>query len=1091
MEQTLDSNNVWNSALIDNTAQGIFNELEKLVTLGSIHQRRWIWELCQNALDSANGKVTIEIELTTNSVIFRHDGYPFKEIEIAHLVYHGSTKREQSGKLGKFGTGFLTTHLLSKITTVNGILDDNRTFSFVLDRSGKTIDAIRESMEKSKIQFEESKTSGKAIKPIDPFTTEYIYKLDANGLKVAQTGIEDLREIAAYVIALNNEIKCVKLTINDTKEEFTKVPTESLTDGIQIIEIKHEINSNPDSRIYVSIARDGNISVGLKLTKIEDIFYISDNSSLSRLFLAFPLFGTNDFSFPAVINNRDFIPLPDRDGIYLQKDNEDANTQNKLNVRRAIPLLVKLTDQALNQKWSNIQFLAKASVPPSKSWLDVDWYNGILKDLIITNYMELKLVESSSNWIKPKNAYFPIPSDPDVLWEIASYIYRDKLPLKNMSSQWEDIIRGWSGLLGKKVEDLDQVLTIEKLAQKISEFGNLEQLEKNILKSEIGEPIINPVQLLNNLFSYILSISRTQIFDAVGLLPNQNGIFQLRKNLKSDSGIDENLKDIAKEIGIDIRDSLLNSNISQPVNKLLISMTQDELLNQLLKTVKEKAKSNPNDEHFEKANLNLFEWLTNKKQYELLKEYPVYSRQTNDKNKESIAYLGCKEGILAPIERWSGQGRDFVQLFPQEFIISSKYTIPKEAWDALQTQNLVMCEPIYFSQRTINDTELRSSVSLEEILDENEHGIKNINMSDIAFLRDRNIGIIARLRNSKPRARLFIKFLMYFAVDFDRNSLEPKEFVCSNCDKKHKIYSSYWLTTLKTTLWVPVGRNQELPTSKNLAELFRDQPDILNKMDEDKSSKLLNILNASITDIMKFIVGKDEKTKLELDRATGKLYRKFSQNPQQLTGLAKLVEEEPDFVQEFQKKIEQRAKIRRNQEIGATVERIFKSLFDDEALKKEGFSIKRTPIGCDYTVEYDFIENEMEQLLEVKKGNNTVMIELKSTVENYVKMTSTQGKKAVDNQNNYALCVVTLNSDKIDETVIRQNCMFALNIGEKLVDKVDKLNEFETKSNELASIGGEVAIELDEGQVHFKISKPIWEIGKTFDQFLDFIRKKL
>ena len=235
-------------------------------------------------------------------------------------------------------------------------------------------------------------------------------------MKVAQIGIDDLREIAAYVIALNDEIRCVKLTVNNTKEEFTKTPEQIVIDGIQVIEIKHELNGNPDSSIYVSIARDENISVGIKLTKVDNIFQINDNCALSKLFLAFPLFGTNDFYFPAVINSRDFIPLDDRDGIYLQKDNADNNIQNKLSIKRAIPLLVKLTEQALKQKWSNIHLLANTSVPPFKNWLDIDWYTGLLRDLIVTNFMDLDLIESKSNWIKPKNSYIPIPSDSDVLW---------------------------------------------------------------------------------------------------------------------------------------------------------------------------------------------------------------------------------------------------------------------------------------------------------------------------------------------------------------------------------------------------------------------------------------------------------------------------------------------------------------------------------------------------------------------------------------------------------------------------------------------------------------------------------------------------
>ena len=215
----------------------------------------------------------------------------------------------------------------------------------------------------------------------------------------------------------------------------------------------------------------------------------------------------------------------------------------------------------------------------------------------------------------------------------ASYIYQDKLPLKNLSTKWESIIRGWAVVLNKKVEDLDQALTIDKFAQKISELSNLKQLENTILKDDTGKPIVGSIELLNKFFGYVLSINRTQIFDALSLLPNQNGIFQLRRNLKSDSGIDETLKDVAKEMGIDIRESLLNSSVSQEANKLLNPMTQDELLNQILKTIKEQAKSNPSAENFKKANLQLFNWLVNNKKYEQLKDYPVFRAKSTIKTR--------------------------------------------------------------------------------------------------------------------------------------------------------------------------------------------------------------------------------------------------------------------------------------------------------------------------------------------------------------------------------------------------------------------------------------------------------------------------
>jgi len=47
------------------------------------------------------------------SFIFSHNGAPFTSREILHLIFHGSTKRESTGTIGRYGTGFLTTHVLS------------------------------------------------------------------------------------------------------------------------------------------------------------------------------------------------------------------------------------------------------------------------------------------------------------------------------------------------------------------------------------------------------------------------------------------------------------------------------------------------------------------------------------------------------------------------------------------------------------------------------------------------------------------------------------------------------------------------------------------------------------------------------------------------------------------------------------------------------------------------------------------------------------------------------------------------------------------------------------------------------------------
>ena len=59
--------------------------------------------------------MNIEVSISQTEIRFRHDGRPFTRKEILSLIYHGSTIPQAGDDLlGKFGTGFLSTHLLSR-----------------------------------------------------------------------------------------------------------------------------------------------------------------------------------------------------------------------------------------------------------------------------------------------------------------------------------------------------------------------------------------------------------------------------------------------------------------------------------------------------------------------------------------------------------------------------------------------------------------------------------------------------------------------------------------------------------------------------------------------------------------------------------------------------------------------------------------------------------------------------------------------------------------------------------------------------------------------------------------------------------------
>ena len=112
--------------LIENTAQGVFKHLNEMKSSG--RHKRWIWELLQNARDvstDTDNHLIAEVKYSGEELVFLHNGRGFTVDEIAHLIFYGSTKIEDERAIGQYGSGFLTTHLLSWEIDVSGQLVEN------------------------------------------------------------------------------------------------------------------------------------------------------------------------------------------------------------------------------------------------------------------------------------------------------------------------------------------------------------------------------------------------------------------------------------------------------------------------------------------------------------------------------------------------------------------------------------------------------------------------------------------------------------------------------------------------------------------------------------------------------------------------------------------------------------------------------------------------------------------------------------------------------------------------------------------------------------------------------------------------------
>jgi hypothetical protein len=1065
-------------ALIDNTAQGIFNHLKEIENKREIYEKRWIWELLQNALDAAplERKIEVEIIKKDNQLTFIHNGRPFKPEEVAHLIYHGSTKKEKD--IGKFGTGFLITHLLSRKVNVKGVREDGKNFKFMLDRDGGSFEEIKNLMENTwKIYQNSLGVTEKGTY----HTAEFEYSLNDISLNTVEAGIRELIKIAPFVLAFNDKLGAIKIIDQADKVKFELVNEINEAACVNKV-VKEEWEGKPPRYHELWIAKDDDVEIAIRGKKQDDgTCQVETLQDIPKIFLAFPLFGTQDLPFPVVVNSRKFEPTDKRDGIFLGRENTEDIKQNKRLLEKASELFSKLISDSDFSKWENIHILLSLGIPPEKDWLDKDWYIGLLKRLISEKIINARILKTKNGKFIPlKEGFIPVMEDPEKekmerWWDVCCCFsaYKDKIPLRDFAFEWANIFNEWKSL-GLNLTERE--VTIVKLADEIGKCGNLQGF-KTKLDTEQDE-----LGVLNDFYKLLLDVEKQGLFDNKNILPTQNGNFKKKPELFKDEGIDEILKDISSKLGKDVRNLLLHSKIFENVQNLLPPKKQDEVFNQIITLIKQPRSE---DKQYLQANIQLFGWLLEHNKFEYFEGYPLLS------SKEKIfTKLGkeTKEKPLAPKDLWNEIARNYADLFPQEYIISSSYfeKVPeKDKWDKLENEKLILIDPLYEENEKVSQRDLDYLLlSNERLEEEKEHeAAEEVELSKIAFLETKDKGIIDSVRNSKEKARKFLGFLFDFVIENDTRWNTPVEVNCK-CGSKHKIYPAFWIKVLKDREWVPLGRGKEEKlNSQYLASLIEKDKNLQQKCVQDKPSLLLSILNVSVGEVMMHIVAKDDKTKHELGRAMGSLYSTFMENPNQLNKIAELAASETElFIKEIEKHILTREQIRRNQSIGSLVETILKSV-----LEKEGFKVEITGVGSDFVVEHDFVKDNAEQILRIEKGEKICFyLEVKSAYQEFVRMTLTQAKEARDKSDRYILSVVRLDGLEINEENVKNNAKFVTDIGEKIRDKVSRAENLKEEQKALTEMG-DIEIEISEGPIRLKINKKIWENGYTLEQFLAFL----
>ena len=1071
--------------LVENTAQAVFKHLDRIEDNRAVLGPRWIWELFQNARDAAHPQgVSICLHLSDSELRFEHDGKPFASGEIAHLVYHGSTKIEDPTNMGQFGSGFLSTHLLSRVVRVSGRLDDMTGFNFSLDRTGDTVEYLRDAMDQS---WEDFKRSVEDRVSTPNATTTFKYEITEQSRQLSEQGLEHLRQCGPLVLAFCPEINSITVETSNASWQFQRNGEDSLHDG-DVLTIEYREDDRARPRFVAVVGAAGECCAAFQLCLSDSGLQVDPAQvTAANLFALFPLIGSERLGLPASINSKHFKAREDRDGIVLSSDSSGGQNNQKL-LEDAVRLQVRLLELCAEKKWRGIECLLAFDNTNLPDWVERDgWFCKLLTDLVRSARTTPLMPTLGGDWIEPRTAWLPATGNAchnDKIWTLMSS-WRDaptKLPCRDHQVSWSRNLANWASLLNCSSSEMEEALTLAKVAELVSDAGSVKALQQRL---DSGDGLSWLVALLQ----LILDAGDTSLFDEHDLLPSQGGCLRRRSTLHRDKSISDELKDIAEAFDLDIRNKLLNTRAEEEIDgiaDLLVSEQEPDVLHRLLERVNEQCRDGVIDASLVSWVVKLFWWMVRRPDYvDHLDGYPVPTTQESD---HGITVLHLEQGCealgrpLAPLAIWPEGAREFGSLFPRRRILSDAFASgDPDLWQQLVSGGYLNTSPLITTKRTV-DAFLPDEPLPEGDGTESHKSKQEFPVSDVVCLKDGDIGLIDMARRSRTRAVELIRFLVEFVIEEDEQAFAEFSVDCE-CGEEHKVYGAAWLTPLHRRRWVPIDparSRADRASAQSLARVLADSPEVADLLSGDQSDKFLSALGISRADLALRLVADNEEKRIVLIQSMQALWLAAG-DVDRVRELATEIREHPEIIDFIEERKGRRKKIQRNQEIGRVVEDLLRQELEDH-----GLTVRRTGRGSDFEVETDYVENEEEDVwIEVVDDRRSTLIEVKGTTVDHVRMTPLQVQTACTLNDSFALCVVSLDDESPTREMIHEHLRVVFGIGMHLESALDRYRSLREVAEVARRPQGAIELEVMEGEVRFRIGCSIWSDALSFEQAVE------
>ena len=548
----------------------VAKRLRQLNQPSDVDRKRWVWELIQNAKDTiasdpTRNQINVRIEIEGDIVRFRHDGNPFTSDARFGLLYKYSEDKENSESTGRFGTGFLTTHCLSKVVTIesNMYSNDEKTelcgFSVTMYRDGQIEKELLEGLDK----MEESQ---KYYGDLFEWTTFTYHVSTDSGRRAIQLGIENFYKHITQTMLFCKELASIELNDNGKITNIIRRPIEEVAPNVMsaIFEIHgettsirrflyssyHEYNKELSDRYRA----DREIRIDAAIEVDENNCIVSHAGNTSH-FCVLPLVGIEtQLEEPIILNSPDFEPDEERQSLLLSGQNwdEEHNNISEVGINQIIyskvySLYDNLVSYLSSNSYGKLYLLANGLKKAKEhDKLDEKWYS----ENVIKNYRDVLLkypvVEPYANKELKKLAdciFVQESKNKNEVFSLLTSLYPDKLIKDNL--EWSQFV--WE-------EGLD-IWNTEDLCKNIEEKNNWNNitLEEGVAVTDWYNKFLTHVQTYDERY-----------LKKYALLPNMNG--ELKKidaeNFKQGEKVSAFIIDLLVKLGKDVKPILLHSDVT-------------------------------------------------------------------------------------------------------------------------------------------------------------------------------------------------------------------------------------------------------------------------------------------------------------------------------------------------------------------------------------------------------------------------------------------------------------------------------------------------------------------------------------------------